>query len=313
MSEIWAFSEKGDLLAELLGGARDLAGDTGDSLTAVVLGPREACDAALKAGANSVLWLGEPGSNMVEDYVPTLAGLVKAREPRVFLIGASKSGKALAGRLAARLGASVIADLKRFVVEGAEVCGEHLIFGGGAVQLERSKSNVTLATAGYGIFEAAELNGGTGDVEEVPFHEPEWRLTLREVKEKPPSSVNLAAAKRVVCAGLGVKQEADLDMIRELASALGAEVGCTRPLAEGLDWLPRERYIGVSGAMLKPELYVGIGVSGQVQHTVGIVDSRIVVAINKDEKAAIFEQSDYGIVGDLYKVVPVLTEALKKR
>lgn len=313
MSQIWAFSEKSELLAELLGGARGLAGETGDSVAAVVLGPREACDAALSAGAEKVLWLGERGENMVEDYVPTLAKIVATESPRVMLIGATKTGKAVAGRLAARLGTSTIADVKRFGVEGEAVSGEHLIFGGGAVQVEKPVGGVTLATAGSGIFEVAETGSAGGDVEEVAFVEPEWRLSLREVKAKPPSSVNLAAAKRVVCIGLGVKQETDLEMINELAGLMEAEVGCTRPLAEGLDWLPRERYIGVSGAMLKPEIYVGIGVSGQVQHTVGIVDSRIVVGINKDESASIFEQADYGIVGDLYKVVPALTEALKKR
>ena len=313
MRQIWAFSEKSELLAELLGGARALAGETGDSVSAVVLGPRDACDAALSAGAEKVLWLGERGENMVEDYVPTLAKIVADGSPRVLLIGATKTGKAVAGRLAARLGTSTIADVKRFGVDGDAVRGEHLIFGGGAVQVEQPVGGVLLATARSGIFEAAEAGAADGDVEEVSFEEPEWRLTLREVKAKPASSVNLSAAKRVVCIGLGVKQETDLEMINELAGVMEAEVGCTRPLAEGLDWLPRERYIGVSGAMLKPEIYLGIGVSGQVQHTVGIVDSRIVVGINKDEKASIFDQSDYGIVGDLYKVVPALTEALKKR
>ena len=94
---------------------------------------------------------------------------------------------------------------------------------------------------------------------------------------------------------------------------LEAEIGCTRPLAEGLDWYPRERYIGVSGAFIKPDLYMGIGVSGQVQHTVGVTDSRVIVAINKDKNAAIFHQADYGIVGDLYAFLPAFISALKAR
>ena len=102
-------------------------------------------------------------------------------------------------------------------------------------------------------------------------------------------------------------------MINELAQALNAEVACTRPLAEGLDWLPRERYIGISGANIRPDLYLGVGVSGQVQHMIGMRDSRVVVAINKDKEAPIFAQADYGIVGDLYEIVPALIKAIKER
>jgi electron transfer flavoprotein alpha subunit len=152
-----------------------------------------------------------------------------------------------------------------------------------------------------------------GEITEVKFVEPKWRLTVRERKVKPPSSVNLAAAKKVVCPGRGITKQEDLAMIQDLAKVLSAEIGCTRPLAEGLDWLPRERYIGVSGAFIKPDLYLGIGVSGQVQHTVGITDSHVVVAINKDKSAPIFSQADYGIVGDLYAIVPALIAALKTR
>lgn len=100
-------------------------------------------------------------------------------------------------------------------------------------------------------------------------------------------------------------------MIEELAQALSAEVACTRPLAEGLNWLPRERYIGISGVMIKPDLYIGIGVSGQAQHMIGMNESRVVVAINKDRGAPLVAQADYAIEGDLYAVVPALIRAIK--
>jgi electron transfer flavoprotein alpha subunit len=102
-------------------------------------------------------------------------------------------------------------------------------------------------------------------------------------------------------------------MIQELADLLGAEMACTRPLAEGLGWMPRERYIGISGAMIKPDLYLGIGVSGQAQHTIGMSESQVVVAINRDRSAPLVAQSDYAIAGDLYEVVPALIRALKAR
>lgn len=105
------------------------------------------------------------------------------------------------------------------------------------------------------------------------------------------------------------KQE-DLEMVYAFAAKLGAEVGCSRPIAQGENWMAISRYIGVSGVMLKPDIYVALGISGQVQHTVGVRDAKIIIAVNKDKNAPIFKQCDYGIVGDIYKVVPALTELL---
>jgi electron transfer flavoprotein alpha subunit len=148
---------------------------------------------------------------------------------------------------------------------------------------------------------------------ELAFVEPEWRVTLRETRTRPAAKVNLATARKVVCVGRGLAKAEDLALVEELARLLGAEVACTRPLAEGLDWLPRERYIGISGATVRPDLYLGIGVSGQAQHTIGMSEARVVAAINKDEGAPIFEQADYRIVDDLYTVVPALIACLKAR
>ncbi len=161
--------------------------------------------------------------------------------------------------------------------------------------------------------ERSGVPSGKAQITEVPFVAPGWRATLRERKTRPAAKVNLAGAKRVVCAGRGLAKKDDLALVNELAQCLAAEVACTRPLAEGLDWLPRERYIGISGATVKPDLYLGVGVSGQVQHLIGMSDSRLVVAINKDQNAPIFQQADYGIAGDLYAVVPALIKALKEQ
>jgi electron transfer flavoprotein alpha subunit len=188
-----------------------------------------------------------------------------------------------------------------------------MIFGGSALRTVRPLTVTALATVGLGMYEPAAADPERkGLIVEVPFVEPAWQVRYRERRQKKTlAAVNLAAAKRVVCPGRGICKQEDLTMISDLARLLEAEIGCTRPLSEGLDWLPRERYIGVSGAFIKPELYLGIGVSGQVQHTVGVIGSRIIAAINKDKNAPIFDQADYGIVGDLYVVVPALVEALK--
>ena len=120
------------------------------------------------------------------------------------------------------------------------------------------------------------------------------------------------AAGRGVGVGRGCADQADLRLAQELATALGAELACSRPLAEGLGWLPAERYVGVSGATIRPELYLAVGISGQVQHMVGVNHSKVIIAINRDKNAPVFGQADLGVVGDLYEVLPALTNALAR-
>lgn len=312
--EIWVFSEKESLQAELLGAARFLAAELDVQTAALVSAEAGRTETAFRQGADKVYLLGQAGSAQPEDYHLTLVEAVRQYRPAAVLIGATWSGKALAGRLAAALGRSVITDVKKFQVQNGEIEATHLILGGGAVRVEKTLAEPLIATLGLGVFEALPQEAGrSGEVVQVAFVPSQTGWSLRERKPKPPASVNLAAAKKVVCPGRGVQKQEDLQMMFELARLLGAEVGATRPLCEGLDWLPRERYIGVSGAFVKPDLYLGIGVSGQVQHTVGISESRVVAAINKDEEAPIFQQADYGIVGDLYQVVPALIRALQAR
>lgn len=122
--------------------------------------------------------------------------------------------------------------------------------------------------------------------------------------------MNLASATRVVGVGRGFGAEADLDLARAVAAKLGAELACSRPIAEGVGWMPAERYVGVSGATIAPDLYLAVGISGQVQHLVGVRGAKVVVAINKDKNAPIFAHADLGVVGDLYEVLPALVAAL---
>jgi electron transfer flavoprotein alpha subunit len=312
--EIWAYSEKPALLAELITVASLLASERDASVVAVVIGTHPEAQQAISLGASKVLWLGEKKEGtQVEDYVPTLAALVEEQHPAVLLIGATRRGKAVAGRLSARIGTSAITDAKELIFAEGKLLARHMIFGGSALRTVRPLTVTALATVGLGMYEPAAADPERkGLIVEVPFVEPAWQVRYRERRQKKTlAAVNLAAAKRVVCPGRGICKQEDLTMISDLARLLEAEIGCTRPLSEGLDWLPRERYIGVSGAFIKPELYLGIGVSGQVQHTVGVIGSRIIAAINKDKNAPIFDQADYGIVGDLYVVVPALVEALK--
>ncbi|NLF34817.1 MAG: electron transfer flavoprotein subunit alpha/FixB family protein, partial [Clostridiales bacterium] len=160
-----------------------------------------------------------------------------------------------------------------------------------------------------GVFEA---RGETpaGDMIEL-LAVPAAGIRFKGRTVKAVQRVNLAAAKKVVSVGRGLGAAEHLSCVNDFAAVIGAEIGCSRPVAEEEKWLPKERYIGISGCMVKPDLYIAAGISGQVQHMVGANQSGTIVAINKDKSAPIFKQCDYGIVGDLRTVLPALTERLK--
>ena len=140
---------------------------------------------------------------------------------------------------------------------------------------------------------------------------PPLGLKVIETRTHGFDEVNLGAAHRVIGVGRGLKAREDLAMIEELARALEAEIACSRPVAEGLNWMGKDRYIGSSGAHISPELYLAVGISGQLQHMVGVTGAETIVAINSDPNAAVFKQADYGLIGDLYQLVPAITAALK--
>ena len=313
--EFFVFSEKPSLFAELLANALQLAKAEGASVSALVIGDKTAINTAFAQGAQKVYALGEKSADtLLDDFVPTITALAKSRQPALIIIGATRQGKAIAGRLSAALDVSAITDAKYFNQTSGAIEITHLVFGGGAIRIEKANTATMIMTQGASIVEALPANpGASGEVELVAFVAPAWKATIVERKQKPPASVNLAVAKKIVCAGRGIAKKEDLSIVFELAKVLEGEVAATRPLTEGLDWLPRERYIGVSGATVKPDLYLSMGVSGQAQHTVGITDSRVIVAIDKDKEAPIFPQADYCIVGDLYQIVPALITALKAR
>jgi len=305
LKDIWVLSEKPEMLAELCAGARFL----GSNVTALVIGKEEEAEKASKSGADKVYWLGEiTGDRIFEDYTDTIYDLITKENPELFLFGASKRVKLIAGRLAARLRTSVLTDIIELKVEGYDLQAKRLVYGGLAVRTEMSTSQTVLALVGRGVFTAPKDYGFQGNIYRISSDKVESSVKWLEKRVKSGESVDLAAAKKVIGVGRGLKRQEDLQLIYDLAKTLNAEVACSRPLAEGLNWLPRERYIGVSGAVIKPDLYFAIGISGQVQHMVGVNQARTIVAINSDKTAPIFAQADYGLVGDLYKVLPLLIE-----
>ena len=215
--------------------------------------------------------------------------------------------KVIGGKAAARFGTSVMTDVTSF--DGA--VARNLYFGGIATRDQKSAGDIAIFTCTSAPFGDAEATGA--DVfQAVDYVADGSGAAVRSREPLPKSDVNLAAAKRVVAAGRGFAAEEDLQMARDFAAAIGGELGCTRPLTEAEDWMPRETYIGISGLMLNPEVYVGIGVSGQMQHMVGVNGAKVAFAINKDANAPIFDQVDYGLVGDLNEVLPAINEKLKR-
>jgi electron transfer flavoprotein alpha subunit len=261
---------------------------------------------AAVSGADLTLTLPAIGADaLVEGYAKPIADLLAERGARVVLFDTDVQSRLLAGLVAAHLGVGVrnAAELKA----GEPLTIGRMAYGGLAVATEEI-SGVAVLVVGPGVLPAQDA--ATGPAEAVAVAADSAGLRLIETRPKAGESVNLSAAKRVVGVGRGFAAEADLDLARVLAGKLGAELACSRPIAEGVNWLPTERYIGVSGATLRPELYLAVGISGQIQHLVGVNKAKVMVAINKDKNAPIFKQVDFGIVGDLYQVLPALAAAL---
>ncbi len=302
--KVWIFAESTSSIAELCAGGHLLGG----SVTAIVPEPELNSEVAIKAGADKVYLLRGSDTTMLEDYMQPILDLLKQEKPSVLLMNNTKRAKLIAGRLAANLNTSVLTDVMQ-ITAGLEV--KRMVYGGAAIRSEHSNSEIVIALVGEAIFEALpERSAGEGSVEIInPLNNV--LVNRIEIKKKQGETINLGLAKRVVAVGRGIANQDDLKIINDFADAFGAEVGCSRPIAEGVNWLPRERYIGVSGAMLKPDIYVGVGVSGQVQHMVGVYNAKTIIAINKDKNAPIFKQADYGIVGDLYNIIPKLAEKIK--
>lgn len=309
LNKVWVFAEKAVALAQLCAGGRWL----GNEVSAVIIGSKEEAIKSISMGADIVYWLGTPKAGiMLEDYTKTILGLLDQEKPNLFLIQPSKRGKLIAGRLAAGLGTSVIVDVAEIEIADGRIQATHMVYGGVAFRTEKVLAETAIVTVGTSVFTALPEDASRqGKVIDVTFVEPASKVRVLEKKTKASVMANLGAAKRVVGIGRGIANQEDIKMVEELASLIGAELGCSRPLAEGVDWLPRERYIGVSGVMLKPEVYLAIGISGQIQHMVGVNQARVIISINKDKAAPIFQQSDYGIVGDLYKILPPLIEKIK--
>lgn len=303
---VLCFAESAAAMAELLAGARGAAAD--GKVHAVMAGADGA--SLIAAGADVVHDLSTPDTNP-GTLAKGLAALATSAGVNVVLISATKRGKSFAGLVASHFDAPYAAEISALKFEGGKPVATRMLLSGNTNGVLSYDHERLVATANPKTWEPLAVDSGrTGETQAASF-EAGSTVTLVKVHAHEGEALNLSAAKIVVGAGRGIKKKEDLSLITDLAASLGGAVGCSRPIAADLKWLGEEHWIGLSGNEIKPRLYVACGISGQIQHLTGCRGSKTIVAINTDEDAPIFENADYGIVGDVYDVLPKLTELVK--
>ena len=320
---VLTYSEDNKLRLELLKIGRELADGLMTELTAVnINGGDEVNKLLLAHGADKVVDIVDTENEKldkfkVEEYSDVLCSIIDDAElhPEIVLIGSTKSGKELAPRVAGRLKAGCAIDSVNLRLDDTtkNLIVERTVYGGNGVATYAYKTKPQIATIASKVYEIPEKDDSrAGEVIKKEVEIPEYSTKIVDIVEKETGGVNLEDAEVIISGGRGVKNKEDFKFIEELAGVLGAEVGCSRPIAADLKWLPENRWVGLSGRKVKPKLYITCGISGRIEHIAGIRDSGIIVAINNDPDASIFNACDYGLVGDLYKILPALTEAFKK-
>lgn len=306
IQSIFIISDVTEALAELCAGLKPLAATT----TAVMFGNKPAAEAAAACGADRLVYCPVSDEGAPEDYAKAIAEEIKKVPGAFVVLHNSIRGRCLAGKLGVLLDTAVITTVGELAPEGDTLVCRRAVYGGTAQSSEVFTTPYAVITMNSGVFgdEFAALPP-TADIAEISGA-PSGTLKRLARNKKSEGTTNLAAAKRIVDVGRGLAKEEDLEMCRRLASVLEAEVGCSRPVAENNKWMPKACYIGITGVQVKPDLCFVVGVSGQVQHIAGINKSKFIVAVNKDKEAPIFKNADFGIVGDMYKVLPALIEKL---
>jgi electron transfer flavoprotein alpha subunit len=302
-NDCWVVATDPRRLAAMTAAARGLGGH----VTVVAIGERSLAEAAAGAGADAVAWAETPAGTPAEAYAPALARAVAEAAPRATLAAATSEGRALLGWIGAALGASVISGVSSMQADGEAVLVERVGLGGRVIESFAVGSPLAALFDGEDTPPPADARA---PVEHLPLEPIEIRL--ERTVPVPGATGGVSTADRVVAIGRGLKAKDDLAIVESLAAALGAEVACSMPIADDFGWVAKERYVGRSGQQIAPRLYVAVGISGMPQHLEGVRDARVVVGINTDPGARIFKRADYGIVGDLYEVVPALQQALGK-
>jgi electron transfer flavoprotein alpha subunit len=301
-----------DVTFEMLTKARELAEKKGAELNALLLGKdvKEHAKSLAEYAKNVLLIQDAKLENFnSEAYKQILMKLITEHKPSLLLLGHTSYGVDLAPRLAAALNLPLATDCIDLAFENETFTLTRQMYGGKVnAKATARKADTYIATVRQATFTPQKPTPpAIGEIIEIPSPLTE------EIQEKrfiqyllpPPGGVDITAAEKLVGIGRGIKDVANLPLMEDLAKALGAALSCSRPIVDK-GWLPTDRQVGTSGKSVKPKLYIAVGISGAFQHVLGMKSSDLIIAINKDPKAPIFSFSDYGVVDDLFKIVPAL-------
>jgi len=321
---IWVFAEvkEGNIRKvsfELLSQGKKMAEKLGEELVAVLLGSGvEGLTGRLAEYADKVYWADDPAlaQYTTDPYATVLANLLKEHQPSIFLCGATVIGKDLSPRIAARLQTGLATDCTGLTIgDNGLLLAKRPVYAGKAyVEVTCPVSRPQMASVRPNVLEvippAAGKKGETVKVE-AKVDPSSLRTAVIEVVKAAGAKVDLTEAEIIVSGGRGIKGAENFKVLEELAEAIHATVGASRAAVDS-GWRDHNDQVGQTGKVVTPNLYIACGISGSIQHLAGMGSSKIIVAINKDPDAPIFQKADYGIVEDLFKVVPILTEEFKK-
>jgi electron transfer flavoprotein alpha subunit len=297
---------------EMLTAAKKIAAGTGGQVFACAIGSGLAGLGAALApyGAEKVFVADGVTKYSTEGWATILAGLIGQETPAVVLIGATASGKDLAPRVAAKVDAGLASDIVDFRMDGAAFIAKRPVYAGKAFVEIGFKSGTAIATVRPNTMPVEESAGAGA---EVAFSADQGspKAEIVEVVAGESGKLDLTEADRIVSGGRGMKSAENFGMLDALADTIGATVGASRAAVDA-GYASHAMQVGQTGKVVNPTLYVACGISGAIQHLAGMRTSKVIVAINKDEEAPVFQIADYGIVGDLFEAVPAMTEELKK-
>jgi electron transfer flavoprotein alpha subunit len=302
---------------EAIAAAQSLGKELGQSLTAVILGSG-VDDLAREIASYEVGKVVYATNEKLAEYTPdgyadAMERVVRSVSPQYVVMPHTYLVRDYAPKLAARFGKGLISDCIRAKVEGGRaVFSRRMFLGKMDADVVSDGEPPTFATFQSGAYRAEQAAKGAGAaVETVEVEVGEIRMKPEAPFQEVKQAVDLSKADIIVAVGRGIKSKENLALAEQLAAALGGDIAASRPICDA-EWLPIDRQIGSSGQTVAPKLYIALGISGAIQHLVGMKNSGTIVAINKDPEAPIFDIADYGIVGDLFEAVPVLTEEIKK-
>ncbi len=322
MSGVWVFVENQDGLIstigkEAIGAARMVADGLGEDLTGLVFGQGvgPVADAAFDLGCDEVIGADDATlkDGRVEAVGPLVVHLAEEHEPAVIIAGASSQGRDLSAWVAADLDAGLVSDCIALELDGETIKATRPVYAGKLLSSVFVKDGTQVISLRGRAFAQAESIGGTGSADWVDPVVDEDAIPSKIVGfEEKGIGVSLTDASIIVSGGRGVGGPEGFEPVRQLAEVLGAAVGASRAAVDA-GWIPYEHQVGQTGKTVSPDLYFACGISGAIQHQAGMRTSKVIVAINKDAEAPIFKLAQYGIVGDLFEVLPALTDAFGKR